>query len=204
MIVLASASPRRAEILESLGIPFEIEPADVDETPMPGETPESHTRRLAEAKAKAVAASHPGASILGGDTVVSLGGRILGKPRDRADAISMLLDLQGREHLVTSALALVVQDSDGQYSDGREAGVPDVRSMVETEATAVTFRPFDRMVAQDYVATGEPMDKAGGYGIQGLGAALVERVDGDYTCVVGLPVPALLRLLDRAGRPFRF
>lgn len=190
MIVLASASPRRADILRSLGLDFEVEFADLDESPLPEESPEAHAQRLAEAKAEHVAARRPSEWVLAGDTVVSVDGRILGKPSDAAEAVSMLLDLEGRSHEVVSALALLVP--------GRG------RALVGAETTAVTFRPFGRETAEAYVETGEPMDKAGAYGIQGLGAVLVEGVRGDYSGVVGLPVSLLVRLLEQAGRPFRF
>lgn len=193
-MILASASPRRAAILESLGIPFEIRPTDVEEVVLPGESPVEHALRLSRAKAEVAAREHPEEWVLGGDTVVAVDGRILGKPQDRADAERMLLELQGRTHEVISALTLVVPESD-------PAG-PQVLS--DAEVTAVTFRPFGLDVAQAYADTDEPLDKAGAYGIQERGAALVERVDGDYSAVVGLPVPLLMRFLEQAGRPYRF
>jgi septum formation protein len=188
-LVLASGSPRRAEVLRTLGIAFEVDVSSLPETVLPGEDPVRHARRLAVEKAVSVSLRHPGALVLGGDTVVLLDGDILGKPRDAADAVSMLLRLAGRSHSVASGLALA--------RDGRE-----VSSGVEV--TRVDFRPFDREVAERYVATGEPLDKAGAYGIQEMGAALVQRVEGDYTGVVGLPVSLLLSLLDRAGVPYAF
>lgn len=189
VLVLASASPRRAEILETLGLPVEVHPARVDESVLPGEGAEEHAERLARAKAAAVAGLLPGRWVLAGDTVVVVDDRILGKPRDEDHAVEMLMALQGRTHRVVSALALV-------EPGGR------VRSGVQS--TDVRFRPFGRPEAEAYAATGEPMDKAGAYGIQGLGAVLVEGVEGDYSGVVGLPVPQLIRLLDEAERPYRF
>lgn len=188
-LVLASASPRRADILETLGIPAEAHPARVDESVLPGEGPEQHAERLARAKAAAVAGLLPGRWVLAGDTVVVLDDRILGKPRDEAQAVEMLLLLQGRSHRVVSALALVG---------------PGGRVFSGVQSTEVRFRTFDRGFAEAYAATGEPLDKAGAYGIQGRGAVLVEGVEGDYSGVVGLPVPLLVRLLDEAGRPYRF
>jgi septum formation protein len=188
-LVLASASPRRAEILETLGIPAEVHPALVDETVLPGEDPEEHAERLARAKAAAVAGLSPGRWVLAGDTVVVVDDHILGKPRDEGHAVEMLLILQGRSHRVVSALALVA---------------PGGRVFSGVQSTEVRFRAFDEAFAQAYAATGEPMDKAGAYGIQGLGSVLVEGVDGDYSGVVGLPVPLLVQLLDEAGRSYRF
>lgn len=193
-MILASASPRRAAILESLGIPFEVHAADVEELVLSGEAPKQHAMRLSRAKAEAVAAEHPGEWVLGGDTVVTVDGTILGKPNDRADAERMLLQLQGRTHEVVSALTLIIPDGD-------PAG-PKVLS--DVEVTAVTFRPFGLDIAQAYAETDEPLDKAGAYGIQEKGASLVERVDGDYSGVVGLPVPLLMRLLEEVGKPYRF
>jgi len=188
-LVLASASPRRSDILDTLGIRHQIQPARIDESPLPQEPPATYAERLSRGKASAVAGLRPGEWILAGDTVVALGRRILGKPRDADEAVRMLLDLAGRTHRVLSALALV-------EPGGR------VRSGVQV--TRVTFRAFDEAFARAYAATGEPMDKAGAYGIQGKGAALVEEIAGDYSGVVGLPVPLLLRLLAEAGRPYRF
>jgi septum formation protein len=134
--------------------------------------------------------------VLGGDTVVTVDGAILGKPVDAGDAVHMLLRLQGRSHEVVSALALV------QPAGGVERDLPEPLSGVEV--TTVTFRPFDHFFAEAYVSTGESLDKAGAYGIQGKGSALVDHIQGDYSAVVGLPVPLLLRLLARAGVPYRF
>lgn len=193
-LILASASPRRAAILESLGIPFEARPADVEEVVLSGESPVEHALRLSRMKADAVAAEFPTSWVLGGDTVVTIDGQILGKPSDRADAERMLLHLQGRTHEVISALTLVIPEGDAA---GRSV-------LSDAEVTAVTFRPFGLDIAQAYAETDEPFDKAGGYGIQERGAALVERVDGDYSAVVGLPVPLLMRFFEQAGRPYRF
>lgn len=188
-LILASGSPRRAEILRMLGIPFEIETEPVSEEVLPGEEPAPHVERLARAKAEVVSRRNPGVLVLGGDTVVVSQGSILGKPRDADHALAMLMELSGRSHDVLSGLALL------------KAGVA-VASGIR--ATTVHFRRFDPQTARDYVATGEPMDKAGGYGIQGLGSALVERIEGDHSNVVGLPVSLLVDLLEQAGRPFRF
>jgi septum formation protein len=189
-LVLASASPRRSALLRRLGIGHEVDPAHVDESELPGESPDAHVSRLARAKAREVAARHPDALVLAGDTVVVRGGGILGKPATAGEAEAMLVSLAGRTHSVVSGIALV------DPRNGR------VHQRVET--ARVHFRDFDTDTARAYVATGEPMDKAGGYGIQGMGAALVTRIDGDYHTVVGLPVAALVDLLAEAGRPYRF
>ncbi len=187
-LVLASASPRRSDVLSSLGLDFVVRPARLDERVLPGETPEEHAERLAREKAEAVAAHNPGALVVGGDTVVVDGSRILGKPADDAEAVDMLRSLAGRSHRVVSGLALV-----------------GAHGVVSSHAvTEVTFRDFDEGLARGYVDTGEPADKAGAYGIQGGGAALVAGIRGDYYTVVGFPVPVFLELLERAGWRYTF
>ena len=188
-IVLASASPRRTALLEMLGLRHEVVPADVDETLLPGEQPEAHVERLARAKAERIARTRPDALVLGSDTIVALDGEILGKPARRQDAVATLMRLSGRDHVVFSGIAVVAPGG------GTHAGV---------SRTRVRFRAFDEQTARRYVGTGEPLDKAGSYGIQGLGAALVESVDGDYFTVVGFPIPELMRLLERAGWRYAF
>jgi len=183
-VVLASASPRRTELLRRLGIAHDVDPSSVDERHLTGESAGGRVARLAIAKAAAVAARHPDAWVIGGDTEVVLDGRSLGKPADEADAVRMLRVLRGRTHLVLSSVALV-----------RPAAEP----LVEVVPTRVTMRDATDAEIAEYVATDEPLDKAGAYGIQGLGATLVEAIQGDYTAVVGLPVGALLRVFERAG-----
>ncbi len=187
-LILASASPRRADVLRQLGLDPQVCPADVDEAYLSGESPAEHVERLARAKAEAVAVGELGAIVIGGDTVVVDGDRVLTKPRDRSDAVEMLLSIAGGTHQVLSGIAL--------------AGPHGVESSVA--CTRVRMRPFDREDAVRYVETGEPLDKAGGYGIQGLGAALVDGIDGDYYAVVGFPVRAFLELLDSAGWRYAF
>ena len=167
-----------------LGLSFTVHPAAVSEDLRPGESAGAHVERLARAKATDVASAWPDGFVLGGDTVVTLDGEILGKPSGPEEAEVMLLGLAGRTHTVASGLALA-------HPSG------DVRSGVST--TEVTFRPFSPEFARAYVATGEPLDKAGAYGIQGLGAALVTEIRGDYFCVVGLPVALLMRLFEESG-----
>ncbi|MEQ1855777.1 MAG: nucleoside triphosphate pyrophosphatase [Longimicrobiales bacterium] len=187
-LVLASGSPRRADVLRQLGLEPEVRAADIDETYLPGETPTAHVERLARAKAETVAAHDRAALTVGGDTVVVIDGRVLSKPRDADYAVGMLMSLAGREHEVYSGIAV--------------AGAHGVVSAVA--CTVVRFRPFGADVARQYVGTGEPLDKAGAYGIQGLGAALIDSIDGDYYCVVGFPVGAFLDLLARAGWRYEF
>ena len=188
-LVLASASPRRADYLAMLGLTFRVEAADVPEDVRGGESPETHVERLARDKALSTAGRCPGAAVLGSDTVAVVDGAILGKPTDEADAEAMLMRLQGRSHSVASGLALVLPSGE-------------VHSGVST--TAVTFRAFDRMFARAYVATGEPLDKAGAYGIQGMGSALVSEIRGDYHTVVGLPIPLLMDIMQRCGWEYAF
>ncbi len=187
-ILLASGSPRRRQLLEMLRIPHRVVPPDVDETPLPGETPPDYVRRLARAKAGAVAGTAPAAVVLAADTTVVLGGRLFGKPADPADAVAMLRSLQGRTHEVMTAVAVA-----------RGERIEDA-----LDVSLVTFRTADDTHLAAYVATGEPLDKAGAYAIQGLGAPLIERVEGDFFGVMGLPLRLALDLLARFGRPYRY
>lgn len=178
-LVLASGSPRRRELLASLGLTFVVDAADIDETELAGEDPLSYVVRLARTKAEHVAARHePGTIVIGADTTVELDGTILGKPSDPAHAASMLASLSGRTHHVHTGMAVVV------------SGVPD--PWVGVSTTDVTFRALDATAIERYVATGEPLDKAGAYAIQGLGGSLVARVSGNVQNVVGLPLADLL------------
>jgi septum formation protein len=176
-IVLASQSPRRAEILRAHGLEFTVEPAELDESALPDEAPAPHVERLALEKARAVADRHRESAVLGCDTVVVIDGEILGKPRDVADARATIARLAGREHRVLSSVAIVCTELD--------------HAAVSHRVTRVRFRELDREEIARYVATGEPMDKAGSYGIQGHGALLVEGIEGDYFNVMGLPIHAL-------------
>jgi septum formation protein len=172
-----------------LGLDHEVLAVDVSEEFGDGETPESHVERLAGEKAVAGSSARPQALVLAGDTVVVLDGDVLGKPAGVEEAVDTLLRLSGRTHVVYSALALV------------EPG-GSLHSRVDH--THVTFRAFDETFARAYAETGEPLDKAGAYGIQGMGAALVSGIDGDYYTVVGLSVTGLLFLLERAGLRYSF
>ncbi len=198
-LVLASRSPRRADLLTLIGAWFEAVPADVDERPEAGERPDAHVLRLAEAKARAAAgragsapaeggAAEPGRLVLGADTVVTLDRAILGKPADAEEAARMLGSLSGRVHEVWTGLFL--------YDAARDRGFGEaVRSIVKFSA----LRPEE---IEAYVSTGEPLDKAGAYAVQGYGAAFVEAIEGSYTNVVGLPLGHLRHLLGVArGAP---
>ena len=187
-LVLASGSPRRRQLLEMLGIPHRVVVPEVDETRRPGEEPQAYVVRLARAKAAAVAAREPGQLVLGADTTVVVRGEVLGKPASTDEAAAMLAKLQGRTHQVFTAVAVAW--------DGRVEDAVDV--------TDVSFRPLSDAMIAAYAATGEPMDKAGAYAVQGRGAALIEGIRGDFFGVMGLPLRLVLELLERAGRPYRF
>lgn len=187
-IVLASGSPRRRQLLEMLGLEFRVVPPDVDETLRPAEQPEGYVTRLAREKARTVAGRERGAVVLAADTTVVLRGRLFGKPATPQQATDMLRRLQGRKHQVMTAVAVA--------HDGRLEHALDV--------TDVTFRRLSDELIAEYVATGEPLDKAGAYAIQGKGAALVEGIHGDFFGVMGLPLRLALDLLKRFGVTYRF
>jgi len=184
-IVLASASPRRAELLTQIGVSFLVRPADIDETPAGDESAEHYVERLAREKARAGSASQPDKRVIGSDTSVVLDGHILGKPQSAADAVRMLKVLSGKTHQVMTAVAIA-------WGDTCES-----RLVV----TDVRFRELSGAEIEAYVATGEPMDKAGGYGIQGRGGIFVEELRGSYSAVVGLPLQETAALLAGAGYP---
>lgn len=187
-VILASSSPRRRELLTLIGIAHEVRPADIDESVFADEAPAPHAERLARAKAHALAGEHPHAVVIAADTIVVVDGDILGKPRDVAHAAEMLLRLAGRVHTVYTAIAVARDQC-------TESAVEDVR---------VTMRALGEDEVAAYIATGEPMDKAGAYGIQGYGATIVERVDGDYFSVMGLGLRRLVELLERLGVRYEF
>jgi septum formation protein len=184
-IILASASPRRAELLRQLGLHFHIKPSRLAEEPYRHEPPAELVTRLALAKAREVAATETEGLVIGADTVVVCAGRLLGKPRNRADACAMLSGLAGRTHEVVTGVALV-DAANGRYK------VADV-------CTVVVFKKLSEAEIRGYVSTGEPLDKAGGYGIQGFGALLVERIEGCYFNVVGLPLAKLADMFKKFG-----
>ena len=201
MLILASASPRRRELLAQAGLEFHVEPADIDETPLPDEAAAAYVQRLATEKAQAVCAQHrktnPASgpfTVLAADTAVVLpdssdeAGTILGKPLSPDDAARMLALLSGRTHAVMTGVAAV-------HSDRPTKTVADV------EITQVTFNIITPEEIDDYVASGEPLDKAGAYAIQGYAARWIPRIEGDYSNVVGLPIARVIALLAEAGQP---
>ena len=184
-LILASASPRRRELLQQAGVPFTVIPSNTDEQVRPGESPEVYALRVAREKATEVAAHQPGNWVLGADTIVAIDALILGKPRDAEDGLRMLRLLSGQLHRVMTAFALL--DPNGHtYTD-------------QIVTSHVQFKMLTDTQIQDYLASGEPFDKAGAYAVQGIGAALVEKVEGSYTNVVGLPLDEVLAVLHSAG-----
>jgi septum formation protein len=186
-LVLASASPRRFELLAGLGLRFELRPADLDESVHPGEPGDRYVERLARAKVTAVA--RPGEVVVAADTTVDLGGELLGKPVDDDDARRLLRRLSGRTHHVHTGVCVRRSPADG--------GTPTTHCAVAT--TAVTFSDLPDRWIEWYVGTGEPLDKAGGYGMQGSAALFVARIDGSPTNVIGLPLDTLAALVAEAG-----
>jgi septum formation protein len=182
-LVLGSASPRRRELLGRLGLTFEVDPADIDESTRPQESPHAYVTRLAAEKARRVAERHPHAAVLAADTTVELDGRALNKPRDHDQSAEMLRALRGREHVVHTGIALCL----------------DATVEVRTVSSRVRFRAFSEATLAGYVLSGEGLDKAGSYGIQDLGMALVSEVHGSYTNVVGLPCAETVELLEQLG-----
>jgi septum formation protein len=187
-VVLASQSPRRRELLTLVGIPHTVQPADIDESLWPDENPAAHCERLAREKIAVVARSAPDALVIGSDTIVVVDGDVLGKPRDEAHAEEMLTRLAGRSHVVMTGVAV-------QWRGQQRSAVEEV---------GVTFHPLSREAIRRYIATREPMDKAGAYGIQGYGATIVRRVDGDYFAVMGLPLQRLVRVMAELGVRYSF
>jgi len=188
VLIVASASPRRAELLAAAGIAFEVRPAHVDERVIPGEDAEHYVRRIAEAKARTIADAAPDRAVLGADTVVVVDGRILGKPEDGADARRMLGLLSGRTHQVLTGVCLVGPAQGGNPARDTRVAITDV------QFAALTTAEIDW-----YVASGEPADKAGAYAIQGRASRFVTRIDGSYSNVVGLPVSLVYGMCTRVG-----
>lgn len=186
MLVLASASPRRQELLQIAGISFTVQPADVDETPLQGESAQECAERLAREKALKIAQLCPLDFVLGADTVVVVSGEILGKPTDANDAARMLRLLSGREHQVITGVCLVRPNPRNPES-----------VHISSETTLVTMTEISDDEIREYVATGEPMDKAGAYAIQGIASRWVTHLDGCYFNVMGLPVPLVYRMLQK-------
>ena len=185
LLILASASPRRRELLQQLGVTFFCDPADIDETRLPDEAPRDYVQRMAREKADAVWQRHcrEQHAVLAADTTVAIDGDVMGKPRNVADGMAMLRSLSGRSHQVYTAICL--RNGDDEYS--------------KLVATTVTFTTLSEQTCSAYLATDEPWDKAGGYGIQGLGGAFVSSISGSYSNVVGLPLCETWQLLTAIG-----
>jgi septum formation protein len=207
MLVLASASPRRQELLRNAGIAFVVQPADIDENPFEGESPRDCAERLAREKALAVSRSRPADYVLGADTIVVVDGNILGKPGDAADAARMLRLLAGRVHEVITGVCVVNPVARDQWLVGSNVKTQTAREQAATgrqlatavETTLVTMSELSDDDIREYVATGEPMDKAGAYAIQGGASRWIPRIEGDYSNVVGLPVALVYRMLRERG-----
>lgn len=205
MLVLASASPRRKELLRNAGITFTVEPANIDETPQTDEAPRDYAERLAREKALAVWQRRPQDLVFGADTIVVVDGKILGKPTDADDATRMLRLLSGRTHEVITAVALAIGEPPSEAkpaisgaSSNRQRS-ENTQLLVKSETTRVTMTELNEDEIREYVATGEPMDKAGAYAIQGMASRWIPRIEGDYSNVVGLPVALLWRMLKEIG-----
>jgi septum formation protein len=209
MLILASASPRRQELLRNARIPFVVQAADIEERVRDGESPRDCAERLAREKALAVSRSRPADCILGADTIVVVDGNILGKPRDAGDAERMLRLLSGRDHDVITGVCLAVVSGQEAGASERQVvpalGVDEqltaagLRVIAASETTLVTMSELSEADIREYIATGEPMDKAGAYAIQGIASRWIPRIEGDYSNVVGLPVALVYRMLREQG-----
>ncbi len=208
MLVLASASPRRQELLRNAGIPFTVQPADIDETPLASEAPRECAERLAREKALAVWRTRPQDLVLGADTIVVVDQTILGKPANADDAVRMLRMLSGRVHNVITGVCLVEAVAGRQLS-AADSAVPRSYEILRSEkrelrtgseTTLVTMSKLSEDEIREYIATGEPMDKAGAYAIQGMASRWIPRIEGDYSNVVGLPVALVSRMLRERGK----
>jgi septum formation protein len=187
-VILASGSPRRHDLLRLIGVDHEVIPANADESHARGEKPDDHAERLARVKAEAVGAENAQCLVIGADTIVVVDDHILGKPRDVKDAARMLRMLSNRTHVVMTAVAVSLEG----------------RTLSVVEKVSVTFRDLTEDEIARYIATGEPMDKAGAYGIQGYGATIVRRIEGDYFAVMGLSLVRLVDLMTQVGVSYDF
>lgn len=195
MLVLASASPRRQELLRGAGISFTVHPADIDETPFAGEPPRECAERLAREKALAVWRTRPQDLVLGADTIVVIEEKILGKPVDGDDAVRMLRLLSGRVHQVITGVCVVEPVASNSAPHSRDVKSENEILRTASETTLVIMTRLSDDEIRDYVATGEPMDKAGAYAIQGMASRWIPRIEGDYSNVVGLPLALVYRML---------
>jgi septum formation protein len=198
-LILASSSPRRQELLREVGISFQVHAANINEDQMPGEPPINYALRLAREKAEAVAAKYPQSYVLGADTIVVLNGEVLGKPKDQQDAERMLRLLSGHSHEVTTAVSLIVPST--VFPSTVPSGKVAQGTLAETRAstTKVYFREIAEPDIQQYVAGGEPMDKAGAYAIQGGASRWTDRIEGEFSNVVGLPLSLVTEMLKLTG-----
>jgi septum formation protein len=204
LLILASSSPRRQELLREIGIPFQVHAANINEDQIAGEAPIDYALRLAREKAQAVAAQYPQSYVLGADTIVVLNGEVLGKPKDHADAARMLRLLSGRAHEVTTAVSLIAPSTFSPSTVPSGTVVPFTvvpGTLAETRAstTKVYFRAIAEAEIQQYVAGGEPMDKAGAYAIQGGASRWTDRIEGEFSNVVGLPLSLVTEMLKTTG-----
>jgi septum formation protein len=206
-LILASGSPRRAEILSFVGWKFEKRVADIDETEFPGEKPEDYVKRLAREKAEAIAANYENALVLGADTIVVIDNQIIGKPKDLDDARRMLRILSGNWHEVFTGVALISKSEPSASADGLNANNSDVKGnqpahaggsdiVVDLQKTSVKFAELSDEEIEFLVEKGEPLDKAGAYAVQAQAALFIEKIEGDYWNVVGLPVNLVYRLMQ--------
>jgi septum formation protein len=194
-LVLASASPRRQELLRNANIPFTVHPANINETPLPNESPRACAERLAQEKAQAVSEQHPQDFVLGADTIVVVDNAILGKPRDAQDAARMLRLLSARSHTVITGVCLVSPAN----TQAKLTTYNRQPATVSSETTLVNMSEISDDEIRDYITTGEPMDKAGAYAIQGIASRWITRIEGDYSNVVGLPVALVYAMLRKCG-----
>ncbi|HEY4676373.1 MAG TPA: Maf family protein [Candidatus Angelobacter sp.] len=207
-LILASSSPRRQELLREIGVPFQVHAANINEDQIAGEAPIAYALRLAREKAQAVAAQYPESYVLGADTIVVLRGEVLGKPKDQQDAARMLRLLSGRDHEVTTAVSLIMPSAVPPSEVPPSTAAPNMLActvaqgtLAETRAstTKVYFREIAETEIQQYVAGGEPMDKAGAYAIQGGASRWTDRIEGEFSNVVGLPLSLVTEMLKITG-----
>jgi septum formation protein len=201
MLILASASPRRQELLRAAGIAFIAQPADIDERLLPGESPQAYSERLAREKALAVFQMRTQDYVLGADTIVVVDNQILGKPRDEDDAARMLRLLAGRTHTVITGVCVAssfLATPDNVKADSKQH-IVSANIQTASESTLVTMTEISEDEIRDYIATGEPMDKAGAYAIQGIASRWIPRIEGDYSNVVGLPIAMVYSMLKKNG-----
>ncbi|MBZ5492242.1 MAG: Maf family protein [Acidobacteriia bacterium] len=198
-LILASSSPRRQELLREIGIPFQVHAANINEDQFAHEPPIEYALRLAREKAQAVAAQYPQSYVLGADTIVVIEGEVLGKPIDHADAMRILRRLSGRSHEVTTAVSLIAPSAVSPSIVPSETVAPGTLAETRASTTKVYFREIAEAEIQQYVAGGEPMDKAGAYAIQGGASRWTDRIEGEFSNVVGLPLSLVTEILKTTG-----